>query len=279
MLLLVHLTNNKSMKNLIYIIVAVFISAMATSCDKESLNHENATTNQLKSSVTHLEFADTAAFLNHLKWVENNISNPNAIIQYNQNKLFTSLMEIYEGGSNVTDSVSIINYIQTYPNVFLEQILGDGSTFYDMPYSAALAYILNQNGEVQIGTQVGRWPNYLYLYSYRTEYWTSRVRLVGRLYENPDVANTYKYEVRTTAQKKVGGIWWQTNVEYLVSYNAPGTYYEQQWDPYTIAQLGIYCTIKQMITDYLFTPLIRLTLKKAHVLFISQEKEMELLNG
>lgn len=226
------------MNKLFYIIVAVFITAITTSCDKESSNHENAIANQMKSSSSHLVFSDSAEFLRHLEWVESNLNDPSTILKHNQYNSFTSLYEIYDAGADLTDSLSIENYLNTYPNVYVQQTLSDGSIFYELPYSVALAYVLNQDGEVQIDTRVIKAQRHLGSYSYRTAYFTSKTRIVGRLYDNPGPGGCHEYEARTTSQKKVAKIWWQAKIQEVGNYNANGTYYEEHWGPYTIKPAG-----------------------------------------
>jgi len=215
----------------------VFIALGFMNCSKEDLNTTNKSSSFEKNRTSHLVFADSAAFLKHLNWVSNNLDNPDTIVNYNSNCGFTSAIEIYDAGADLIDSTSIISYLNTYPDLFFAVTLNDSSLFYELPYNTAMAYIINKDAEFQIGSQIIKAPKYLGQYSYRTVYFTSNRRIVGRLYESPE-AGLYTYDARTTSQVRKGKIWWQTRIEEVGNYNDQGIYYEQHWGPYKIDPAG-----------------------------------------
>jgi len=222
-----------------------------------------------------LSFKDTTTFNEHLQWIFENQDNPELIKSFNDERNYESMLVVYETGINLESISDFDNYLKTHPNSFYA-IDVDGSVFYEMPSPAVLAYIANEDGIFQIGNKICR-ISYDYYYeitdgdeskipllflpkedisdnsifinkthdesdrgqfSYRTSYFSSKKRIVARLYKNwvGGTANAWYYEARTTSQKKGWtGIWVQRNIsEVGVSWNTGYMKYYSWNNPITI---------------------------------------------
>ena len=112
--------------------------------------------------------------------------------------------------------------------------------FYELPYSNQMAYIVNADGQIVVGSKTITWPKgYLGYYSYRTAYFTSSRRIVGRLREFPELG-MHQFEAITTSQRKIWpGIWIQEKIDEIANYKKVGYFYDiDGYGPFTISAGG-----------------------------------------
>jgi len=199
-------------------------------------------------------FKDTTTFRKHLQWIYKQVNNNSeAIESFNKTKNFTSLMQIYNYGMNL-EKEDFNKYLIKYPNAF-SPIEIDTSIFYELPSLIGFAYIANKDGLFQIGDIICRITldnffeiingdelripklflpinsindknihiysihedqnRYKHLYSYKTTYFSSKKRIVARLYwdrVNGGIGTYTEYSARTTSQRKRFGAWWQRKI-------------------------------------------------------------------
>lgn len=238
------------------------------SCSKdEGLNkpNSNASSSTLKTAIptysivnNRFVFTNQTAFLNTLQYIFNNQSNQGLLSSIYLNTDFASMMQVYDYGMSIDDSLTFLTYVSNHQNSF-KQIDCDSTIFYDLPCPSILAYILNPDGLVQIGSKIIRVTYDATLtiangdtskisllfqpinqindtaiqiennvtddgqFSYKTSYFGNKDRLVARLYKN-HVGGADYWEARTTSQhKNFIGIWYQKNIANLKSWHNGGT--------------------------------------------------------
>ncbi len=198
-------------------------------------------------------FKNTDVFYQHLSWIFKNQDNPQLIEQFNNNLGLKSMMSIYNTGINMENESDFISYRKKFPNAFYPVKI-DSSIFYELPASIGLAYLSNKNGIFQVGKDICRITfnhfleirngdeskiplllsskkeisgnsifissthgtlKYAKQYSYKTNYFSRKKRIVARLYTeliNGGIGTFEEYSVRTTSQRKRFGIWWQRRI-------------------------------------------------------------------
>jgi len=203
-----------------------------------------------------LVFKNEEAFKQHLQWVSKNEGKSKEIIgKYKHLGLEKSMREVSlesDKLSDDTESKEYSSFCKKYPNTFLP-VEFENSTLYSLQGSPSMAYLANTDGLFQIGNDIHR-ISYSHHYVlkggdeskvaslisaqgavsdpsitvtsthqqttrttgyYVTAYWNSNYRVVGESTYNYSGGISEMY-VKTTAQKKTLGAWFQTNnVDYV----------------------------------------------------------------
>jgi hypothetical protein len=222
-----------------------------------------------------LVFKDEETFRKHSQWVFENQKKPQVIIErYKQFGLHKSMMEVSLESDKLTDdteSKEYSSFCKKYPNVFLP-VEFENSTLYDLQGPPSSAYLANTDGLFQIGNDIHR-ISYSYYYIlkggdeskiaslilangavsdpsitatsthsqttrttgyYVTAYWNSNYRIVGESTYNYSSGISDMY-VKTTAQRKTLGAWFQTNnISYVYVGWPASTAYWGGGTPFTI---------------------------------------------
>lgn len=191
-----------------------------------------------------LVFQDSASFSCYIDWAMKNQDDSEMMLSIAESNNVTSMAKIYNDGLEMEEGTKEFDsYVEQSPNVyFMEKF--DGSIIYERQAPLIFAYICNKDGVYQIGEKICRvsYDHYYEIingnesriseiinssqlindnevksnktqietrdsyHGYRTVYFASNKRMVGRLRINNIGGNTW-YFITNSSQKKILGVW------------------------------------------------------------------------
>jgi len=142
-----------------WICLPVFLTLLVfCSCNKEDsiINNDNIIKDDITFRDGRLIFKDNASFMDHQKWLYENQSNPQLIVDKNKSLGLKSMTEYYLEGMKLEESdPKFSEYVAKYPSIFIKETY-DNSTLYLLPHSIILCYVANKDGIYQVGDKIYR---------------------------------------------------------------------------------------------------------------------------